>query len=95
MGNAALVVLRHGMDDIPIQLFTESAGYRAKKRALEFIRVAKPEEIKEIAKYWDTDASTPNALAIVEFDTLGRPHEVEVVRTIFDEERFFEAIAGY
>ena len=94
MGNAALVVLRHSMDDIPLQLFTESAGYSAKHRALEFIRVVTPQQVKEIAEYWDTDASTPNALAVVEFGTLGRPHTIEVVRTIFDEEAFFEAIAG-
>lgn len=81
MSQTYLVVVRHTMDDIPFKLFS---GDGALVRATEFCQELKRKYHDESAenwfcltpKWWNTDASTPQSVAIVVFDEDGMASEI-------------------
>lgn len=75
----ALVIARHTMDDIPLKLCT---GPDAMSQARAFIAAAEFNEDSRQPEYWDCDATTPQVLAIVQFDDDGNPTELNVVRDL-------------
>ncbi len=76
-----LVVCRHTMDDIPIHLCESREEALVRAGALD----VDSEEHPINPEYWDTDASTPCSVAIIEFNDAGIPVKIEVVRS-FDSE---------
>lgn len=75
--NGLLVVCRHSMDDIPLALFGETE----REQAVAFINKINPDNPDETnPAYFDTDASTPIAAAIVTF--VGSvPTSIDVIRS--------------
>jgi hypothetical protein len=87
MPKAALVILSHGMDDIPVALFTDDrGGLSPKSRALEYARETDNETLDRRAAYWCSDASTPMQINVVTFDEFGQPAEVFNVRSYYPED---------
>lgn len=77
--NGHLVVVRHLMDDIPIMLCDD------REVAVKFASMVKGDDPAfTMPAYWDTDASTPTNVAVVDFVD-GFPSRIEVIR-IFNEE---------
>lgn len=77
--NGYLVLLRHGMDDLPIGLF-DTQG-----RADQFASTVEPMPTEAIRSLYGTDCSTPCCVEIVEFAN-GLPVNIRFVRDFDTEE---------
>lgn len=82
MEDVYLVLLCHGMDDLPIRLFG------SEELALAFAETVEPMPTKEIRDVFGTDCSTPIAVKLVHFE-----HGVPVTSRIVRE--FCDSLAAY
>jgi hypothetical protein len=84
---AAAVLLSHGMDDIPVMLFTdERGGLSPRDKAIKYARETDNATLERRAAYWFNDASTPMQVNVVTFDEFGQAAEVFNVRSYYAED---------
>jgi hypothetical protein len=72
--NGFLVLLCHGMDDLPIRLCAKEVD------AMAYAEKVRPMPNKAIREVFNTDCSSPNCVKVVRFVD-GKPVSVRIVKT--------------